>query len=139
MEPQELKDFEVLINIFFPFAEELVRKFGEFHPYAGAINNEGEVVSVGEYKKEGPVSEDLITALKDTLRKEKDNFKAGTVFYDVRTTDTVTGEITDAIAVFVEHKEGKTAYEFFYPYKKLGNEELSISESFGNSVVKEIF
>src|SRR4051812_33996336 len=122
METQEVKDFEVLINIFFPFAEELIRKYGEFHPYAGAINNEGEVISVGHYDgNTSSVSEDSINSLKDSLKKEKDKLKVGTVFYDVTTTDTETGETTDAIAVFVEHREGKTAYEFFYPYKLLGN------------------
>ena len=140
MEAQEVKDFEILINIFFPFAEEMLRKFGEFKPYAGAINNEGEVVSVGEYKPDELVpAENIIINLKDSLKKERDHFKAGTVFYDVRTTDNSTGEMTDAIAVFVEHKNGHHAYEFFYPYKLAGNEEISIHESFGNTVVREIF
>jgi hypothetical protein len=139
METQELKDFETLINIFFPFAEELLRKYGEFLPYAGAINNQGEVISVGEYNSEQEGSENMISKLKDSLKKHKDTFIAGTVFYDVRTTDSASGEVTDAIAVFVEHKEGKTAFEFFYPYKISATDGLSIHESFGNSVTKEIF
>ena len=135
-----MTDFEILINIFFPFAEEMLRKFGEFRPYAGAINNEGEVVSVGEFNYEQlPETENIISSLKDTLKKDKDHFKVGTIFYDVRTTDNVTGEITDAIAVFVEHKQGDYAYEFFYPYKLHDNEQFSINKSFGNKVLKEIF
>src|SRR4051812_45715431 len=135
MEAQEVKDFEVLINIFFPFAEELLRKFGEFHPFAGAINNEGEVVSVGQVDNTTEKqSEQLVAELKNTLRTGKDQFKAGTVFYDVRTTDSQTGDITDAIGVFIEHREGKTAYEFFYPYELHGSEEMSMSESFGNAL-----
>jgi len=140
MEPQEVKDFEVLMNIFFPFAEELLRKFGEFHPFAGAINNEGEVVSVGDHEREQDIdSEQLVISLKDTLRTDKDKIKAGTVFYDVRTTDQETGNATDAIGVFVEHKDGKSAYEFFYPYQLQGKEEITMQESFGNALAKQIF
>jgi hypothetical protein len=140
MEAQEVKDFEVLLNIFFPFAEELLRKYGEFHPFAGAINNAGEVVSVGEYKSDAHVeSQQLVTLLKETLKTGRENYKAGTVFYDVRTRDNESGNATDAIAVFVEHKEGKTAYEFFYPYQLHGKEEITMQESFGNALGKQIF
>ncbi len=36
MKTQEQEDIQALMQIFFPFAEELLVKFGEFHPYAGA-------------------------------------------------------------------------------------------------------
>ena len=140
MEAQEVKDFEVLINIFFPFAEEMLRKYGEFHPFAGAINNKGEVVSVGQYNGQQQVeSQDLVSQLKESLKTGKENYKAGTVFYDVRTRDNETGATSDAIAVFVEHKEGKTAYEFFYPYQLHGKEEITMKDSFGNALAKQIF
>jgi hypothetical protein len=140
MEAQEVKDFEVLINIFFPFAEELLRKYGEFHPFAGAINNEGEVVSVGQYNGEQQLeSQVLVSQLKESLKTGKENYKAGTVFYDVRTRDNETGATSDAIAVFVEHREGKTAYEFFYPYQLHGKEEITMQDSFGNALAKQIF
>ena len=140
MQPQEQKDFEVLMNIFFPFAEELLRKYGEFHPFAGAINNKGEVVSVGEYNGNEEIeSQQLVTELKQSLKTGRDDYKAGTVFYDVRTTDSETGNTSDAIAVFVEHKDGKTAYEFFYPYQLHGEEEITMEDSYGNALEKEIF
>ena len=140
MEAQEVKDFEVLINIFFPFAEELLRKYGEFHPFAGAINNEGEVVSVGDHSGEEQLeSQELVSRLKESLKTGREHFKAGTVFYDVRTRDSETGNTSDAIAVFVEHKEGKTAYDFFYPYKLHGKEEITMQDSFGNALEKQIF
>jgi hypothetical protein len=140
MEAQEVKDFEVLMNIFFPFAEELLRKYGEFHPFAGAINNDGEVVSVGDHNGEEQLdSQELVSRLKESLKTGRENLKAGTVFYDVRTRDSKTGNTSDAIAVFVEHKEGKTAYEFFYPYQLYGKEEITMQDSFGNALEKQIF
>ena len=139
MEKQELKDFELLINIFFPFAEELLLKFGEFLPFAGAINNAGDVVSVGDHEQGASVQPgDLVGSLKNTLRTGNENFKAGTVFYDVRTKDNDTGAVSDAIAVYIEHRDGKSAYEFFYPYT-ISEQQISIDESFGNELQKEIF
>ena len=114
--------------------------YGEFHPFAGAINNAGEVVSVGEYNGEAQLeSQVLVSQLKESLKTGKENYKAGTVFYDVRTKDNETGVTSDAIAVFVEHKEGKTAYEFFYPYQLHGKEEITMQDSFGNALAKQIF
>jgi hypothetical protein len=138
MEAEEIKDFEALINIFFPLAEEMLRKFGEFHPFAGAISNAGEVVSVGQYSDTHSSSENELEVLKSNLKTGRDLYKAGTVFYDART-KAENGEVIDAIAVFVEHKEGKTAYEFFYPYELNGSEPVTIHESFGNALEKEIF
>jgi hypothetical protein len=139
METQELQDFEKLINIFFPFAEELLLKYGEFLPFAGAIDNAGDIVSVGEPSQGASVQPgDLVDSLKNSLKSGKENFKAGTVFYDVRTKDNDTGQTADAIAVFIEHRDGKSAYEFIYPYI-LSEQNITIEESFGNELQKEIF
>jgi hypothetical protein len=139
MEAQELKDFEVLITLFLPFAEEMLLKFGEFLPFAGAINHAGEVVSVGDQAGAGSASPgDLVDSLKQTLKTGNENYKAGAVFYDVRTTDNETGEQAEAIAVFIEHRDGKSAYEFFYPYK-VSQQNINIDESFGNEAHREIF
>jgi hypothetical protein len=140
MEEKELKDFEVLINIFFPFAEELLRKYGEFHPFAGALNNEGQVVSVGNIEeKEAPARTNQVEHLKNMLIAGKENLLVGTVFYDVTTRDQETGITSDAIAIYIEHKNGNAAYEFIYPYHLPGNEEISFEESYGNERAKEIF
>ena len=140
MQPQELKDIQALINMFFPFAEELLIKYGEFYPYAGATTVEGEFVSVGYHKEnEFQESERVITNLKNTLQQGSTAYVVVAIFYDVRTKDKETGETEDAIAVFVEHKDGQNAYEFFYPYKLEDKDNFIVDDSFGNTIPKEIF
>lgn len=139
MEQQEIDDVQSLINIFFPFSEELIVKFGEFYPYAGATTTGGEFVSVGFHEADGhPPSEKVIANLKDTLKKDCAKFLVAAIFYEVKTKDTETGTSEDAIAVFVEHKDGDKAYEFFYPYH-LDGDNFVVGESYGNTVPKEIF
>lgn len=53
------------------------------------------------------------------------------IFYDVA----VKEQQTDAIAVYVEHKEERQAFTFFYPYKMIDAEKV-FSESW--KVEKEI-
>lgn len=140
MEPQEIKDIQALINIFFPFGEELIMKFGEFAPYAGATTIKGEFVSVGKSdQKNYADTKKLIAQLKHDLLMGSRQYLVAAIFYEARTKDSATGETSDAIAVYVEHKDGNTAYEFFYPYKIEGKENFTVDESFGNAVPKEIF
>ena len=140
METQEIKDIQALINIFFPFGEELLIKFGEFFPYAGATTINGEFVSIGNPDpNEQADSKKRIAQLKSDLLLGSGQYLVAAIFYDVRTKDSVTGETSDAIAVFVEHKDGNSAYEFFYPYKLEGKENFIVDDSFGNSIPKEIF
>ncbi len=140
METQEIADIQAFINIFFPFAEELIIKFGEFFPYAGATTNEGEFVSVGFREENEHLSfEKVISNLKNSLKKGNEKYIVCAVFYEVTTKDAETGKNQDNIVVFVEHKDGGSAYEFFYPYTLEGEENFVVGESYGNTLPKEIF
>jgi len=46
---------------------------------------------------------------------------------------------SDAVAVFVEHKNGSAAYEFFYPYRVDEKDQFVVNDSWGNNVEREIF
>lgn len=140
MEAQEIKDIQALINMFFPFGEELLIKFGEFFPYAGATTLKGEFVSVGNTEgDQHPDSKKVIAQLKSDLQMGSKLYLVAAIFYDVRTKDSSTGETSDAIAVYVEHKDGNTAYEFFYPYKLENKEHFIVDDSYGSAIPKEIF
>lgn len=140
MDTKEIADIQALINIFFPFAEELIIKFGEFFPYAGATTIGGEFVSVGfNDGKNHAASEKVIAVLKSDLKKDCEKFIVAAVFYEVKTKDLETGIRSDAIAVFVEHKDAENAYEFFYPYKLEGEDNFIVCDSYGNKVAREIF
>lgn len=136
---RELKDMEDLIMIFFPFAEELLIKYGEFHPFAGAFTTGGEFVAVGQHKAEdfdNPAA--MIAELKLSVKQRKQDYAAAAVFYEVRTKDPETGNTAHAIAVFVEHINSESAYEFFYPFN-LNGKEFTVEESYGNSAPKAMF
>jgi hypothetical protein len=140
MEADELKDIQGLITIFFPFAEEMVAKFGKFVPFAGATTTAGEYVSVGNMQNTNtPGHSGIITDLKQSLRYGAGKFLAVALFYEAKIKNEETGTASDAIAVFVEHKNGQEAYEFFYPYSLGENDQFVVNDSFGNTVAKEIF
>ena len=61
------------------------------------------------------------------------------VFYDTKTINPDTKEKTDAIGVFAEHRNGRKAYNFYYPYKLSDQKELSVSASFGSIASRKIF
>ena len=140
MDTQEISDVQALINIFFPFAEELIVKFGEFFPFAGATTTDADFVSVGFHEDNKHQDANMVVSnLKSSLKKERDKFIVTTVFFEVKTRDIETGESEDAIGVFVEHRNGTSAYEFFYPYKLEAGDNFVVGESYGNAVPKEIF
>ncbi|MEJ7736060.1 MAG: hypothetical protein WKF97_01425 [Chitinophagaceae bacterium] len=140
MDTQEQEDIQALLQIFLPFAEELLVKYGEFHPYAGATTITGEFVSVGSHKTtDHPDSRKAINQLKHTAQSGSDQYLVVAVFYEAISKDGQTGETADAIGVFVEHKESETAYEFLYAYRVDDNKTFAVDDSYGTMVPKEIF
>jgi hypothetical protein len=138
----EMTEVGFLIDKSFPFVEELLKKYGEFYPFSFALNIDNTVAGVGHYDgNDNPDSQTVINGLKQTLKQEagKNIIKAVTIFYDMKTTDPKTNQKTDAVAVFVEHKDGQEAYTFYYPYKLTDKKELILSESIGSATTKEIF
>lgn len=115
-------------------------KYGEFYPYAGATTLAGEFVSVGSHKNhELPDLKKAIDLLKHTAQMGSDQYLVVAIFYEARTKDNQTGETADAIGVFVEHKDGRTAYEFIYAYQVEDNKNFLLDDSYGNEIHKEIF
>jgi hypothetical protein len=117
-----------------PFVKTLLRDYGEFYPLASAVNLNREVEQVlreQDEENDFPKSTSVIVELKKELRCKIDRFLAIAIFYDVKLKD----KQTDAIAVFVEHKEEKKAYIFYYPYTII-DKQLIFSESW--KVIKEM-
>jgi hypothetical protein len=139
---EELNELGLLIDKSFPFAEDLIRKHGEYYPFSFVLYNDNTVGGVAGYNgDEYPESQAVINELKEILKLEirKNKIKGIAIFYDVKTTDPNTNQKTDAIAVFVEHKDGQGAYNFYYPYKLTDKKELTFGDSFGNAATREIF
>lgn len=132
-----MEEIQNILDKTLPFVESLLKDYGEFYPLASAVNQNGEVEQVlleEDEENDFPKSASVIGELKKELRWKRDRFKAIAIFYDV----TVKEEQTEAIAVFVEHKEEKQSFTFYYPYKVV-EKEIIFSKSWKVENEMEIF
>jgi len=132
-----MEEIQNILDKTLPFVESLLKDYGEFYPLASAVNQNGEVEQVlleEDEENDFPKSASVIGELKKKLRWKRDRFKAIAIFYDV----TVKEEQTEAIAVFVEHKEEKQSFTFYYPYKVV-EKEIIFSKSWKVENEMEIF
>jgi hypothetical protein len=134
---QKMKEIQTLLDTMFPFVKSLLKDYGEFYPVAASINCNGEVEQIlieEDGENDFPTSNTVIGKLKKSLNWRKAEFQAITIFYDV----TLKEEQTDAIAVFIEHKEENLTFTFYYPYK-IVNEVIVITEPWRENKEMEIF
>ena len=132
-----MEEIQNILDKTLPFVESLLKDYGEFYPLASAVNQNGEVEQVlleEDEENDFPKSASVIGELKKELRWKRDRLKAIAIFYDV----TVKEEQTEAIAVFVEHKEEKQSFTFYYPYKVV-EKEIIFSKSWKVESEMEIF
>lgn len=137
----EMRDISYLIDQSFPFVEDMLQEHGEFFPFSFSLSNDNTVVAVGRHDgDENPDSNVVIEGLKEVLRLEAKNrkIKAISIFYDVRITDPKTNQKSDAVAVFVEHKDSVGAFTFYYPYE-LTDKEVLFGDCFANAAAREVF
>lgn len=112
-------DCEALMNSVLPFAQQMLTTHGEFFPFGGAMRPDGELVSIAGYDgNERPKSVDLIAQLKGGMiaAAREGEYKATAIVYDVRIKLPSTGEISDAIAVSLNHRDNYSVIVLI-PYK----------------------
>ena len=130
-------EIQNLLDKTLPFVTTLLKDYGEFYPLASAVNLNREVEQVlleEDEENDFPTSATVIGELKKALSWQKDEFIAIAIFYDVALKE----EQTDAIAIFVEHKEENQAFTIYYPYKMIDS-EIVFSESWKVENEMEIF
>jgi len=132
-------DCEKLMNAMLPFAEDLLKKHGEFYPYAGALNPAGQAFGVGVYDTENPQSSDVISDLKKSLMEgaRTGQYLATAIIYDVHVTLPSSGEQTDAIAIRLDHRNNYSV-KVFLPYRFAGT-ELILGTAFAEKGEAGIF
>lgn len=119
---------EYLVNEMLPFAEEMLSQHGEFLPYGAALNAQGEVVSIaGHTGDEHPPSQEVIDLLRGgfSAGAREGSFDATALYYDVRI-KTSDHEVSDAVAIELDHKDGYSVVVFF-PYT-IESGEVSFGE-----------
>ncbi|WP_242395998.1 hypothetical protein [Anaeromyxobacter oryzisoli] len=131
---------ERLMNELLPLARRMLREFGEFHPFGGALKTDGTFTHLGATTERdyGPSSE-LIKLLE---RDFHDRASAGTIRAAAIVTNrslgpSATDEMRDAIEVRVDHVDGFSANVYF-PYA-LNEGQLRVESPFATKGVAFAF
>jgi len=117
--PPERVDLDALLEPLLQFAQDMLRKHGEFFPFGNVMTTEGEIQLVaGLAGTEHPPSTEVIDLLVAGARARAmaGEIRATGICYDVRVRG-VDGKSTDAIAVALEHRAGDSV-EVLVPYSK---------------------
>jgi hypothetical protein len=118
MESTPRDEMDALLAALLPFAQQMIERQGEFHPYAAALDLSGEIRLVAGYSGEDhPDSSELIELLYEGLAQQSSagEIRAAGVCSDVRVAPPESGDVTDAIRIAIEHV-GSDPIEVFLPY-----------------------
>src|SRR4051812_25752264 len=103
-----------LLDTLLPFAEQMLRKHGEFFPFAAAVGSDGEVAFVGAATEDDrPQSPEVVELLYEGLAKQAaaGEIRGAAVCADVQL------DTGDAVRVAIEHADAEPVF-CFLPYEK---------------------
>ena len=131
---------ERLMTAALPFAQQMLKKDGEFFPYGMVLQRSGEITSLAAYDgRERPPSNDVIKLLKERFLSgaKSGEYRATALVFDVRILLQSTGLKSDAIAVSLNHKNNYSVMVYF-PYE-LKNGALIFGNAFAEKGESDIF
>jgi hypothetical protein len=135
------RDAEMLVAGVLPFAEQMLLQYGEFYPYGAYMTLKGLIVDVGARKdgEDYPKSTDLLTTLRESFRSlaRARKCRAVAIAFNVIITVPGSDRKSDAIQIFVDHRDGYSA-DVFYPYQ-VANGKVCYGEIFAQAGNHEIF
>jgi hypothetical protein len=105
---QAQDDLDELLNAALPFAEDQIRKHGQFLPFGAVVRVDGDLHLIGG---DGDDSFQMLETLYAGAREDAKVIRASAFVADVRTHG------GDAIRLQVEHVEGR-ALEIVVPYRR---------------------
>jgi hypothetical protein len=116
--PEAKEDYNALLGALMPFAEDMLKKHGEFYPFGAAVNAAGEVSAhAADTGEEMPESQQVIALLVKGLQAEarEGKIRATGICSDGRIIQD--GKKVDAVIVSLEHVSGN-ASKACVPYSK---------------------
>jgi hypothetical protein len=135
------QESEKLMNATLPFAEKMLREYGEFYPYGAYMKPDGTIIDVGadDPDTNHPKSSDLIYVLRTSFQElaRNNQCKAVAIAFNVAVELPKSNRKSDAIQVCVDHADGYSA-EVFFPYQIINN-EIIYDETFAQEGKREIF
>lgn len=117
--PPERAELDALLDLLLKFAQQMLRKRGEFFPFGGTVSSEGQVsMTAADTGDQRPASQAVVELLAGGMRAQASagQIRAAAICYDSRFTPEG-GAKTDAIAVSLEHRDGD-AVLVMQPYSK---------------------
>jgi hypothetical protein len=134
-------DCDELLNFVMPFAEQMLGRHGEFHPFGAAMRTDGQIVPVtgSTSRWRRPSAAELTRKIKDALvaGARSGEYRATAVAYDMRVTLPSDGRQSDAVAVAVDHHDGYSAIVVF-PYV-LNGPEVTMDDPIGYQGEANVF
>jgi hypothetical protein len=119
----------------------MLRQHGEFYPFGGYMESNGNIVHLGaaDDDTDRPRSDDLIFVVRGALQELARGNKciATALVFDVSVAVPGSNSKSDAIQACLDHREGNSA-EVFFPYQVTGS-EVVYGESFAQQGKCEIF
>jgi hypothetical protein len=112
-------DLDTVLNALLPFAQQMLAKHGEFHPFGASMRVSGEVsLAAGMPETNKPESTAVIEMLTSAFKQQaKDGLiRATGVCFDSRVLPPGASEKVEAICCRLEHMNGESA-EVFLPDK----------------------
>jgi hypothetical protein len=105
-------DLDRLLNTVLQFADEMLRRHGEFYPYGAAITRDGEeqVFAADPGEADDPNPSEVLTSLVSGMSAEANDLRAAALVSDVTSTK------TDAVMVHLEHADSM-AITVVLPYR----------------------
>lgn len=130
----EKDDAEKLMGDLLGFAKEMLKKHGEFHPFGGYLTDLDEIAQVGV---EGGTAREKIDRIETSFRDLAAKGKIR-VFGVVSNVDLAAeeGQVSDAIKIFLEHRDGYCA-DVFFRYESEGG--VAIVETTAQRGDKRLF
>ena len=116
--PEAREDYNALLEALMPFAENMLKKHGEFFPFGAAVSTAGEVSAHATHDlNETPPSEEVIASLVQAFQSEAraGKIRATGICYDGRIVQN--GKKVDAVIISLEHVSG-SASKTCVPYTK---------------------
>jgi len=116
--PEAREDYNALLEFLMPFAEQMLKKNGEFFPFGATVSTQGEVQACATWDgDETPASEDVIAMLVQGFQGEatEGKIRATGICYDGRIVQD--GKKVDAVIISLEHSSG-SATKTYVPYTK---------------------
>lgn len=106
-------DLDRLLNVVLPFADEMLRRHGDFLPYGVAITRDGDeqMFAADTSEEAGPNPSDVLTSLVNGMSEDANGLRAAALVSDV------TSDATDAVMVHLEHADSM-AITVVVPYER---------------------